>query len=263
MLPHNLADLIRHGVVWYFSGEKVSSVEDWGVSPPNGSSAKQFVFGSPQVDLFLGQYPCFESGAVHEFFFANELSVKSRNVWFPAAEIISQLVVSTVRSCGAEKDCPPVFWLGSKIYPSAHLLKRRFIESGLRWEHRNFFIDPDSKQSRHAAALDILRSSSAFAMVMDGSGLILKATRQLQLAAEQSGTFCFVLRPPWEIDTASTAHTKWRISALPECDSNLQRSWKLELYKAKGARAPMEWVISEYRSLEDIVDTERKVANLG
>ena len=260
MSVSELADLIKQGVVWYPSGEKVSSTEDWSLSGSGAAAAdavvnKRFVFGAGEVDGFMEQYPCFESGAVHEFFFANELSVKSRNVWFPAAEIIGQLVASTVRSCGPDENCPPVFWMGNKIFPSAHLLKRMFVERGLRWEHSNFFVDPDSKESRHGAALDVLRSSALFALVLDGSGLNLKATRQLQLAAESGGAFCFLLRPPWEIDTASSAHTKWRVSTLPG------GGWKLELYKAKGARAPVEWVIGgEEESPGDEIE-QKRVAN--
>lgn len=261
MSTNSLAGLIEKGVVWYPSGEAVSadSAPFQSASSAITGHNQKFRVGDAAVDSFIEQYPCFGNGTVQEFFFANELSVKSRNVWFPAADVVSRMIANTVKSASNSEGqkCPPVFWVGSKIFPSPHLLKRVFVEQELEWEHSNFFLDPESKESRHAIALDILRSSALFALVMDGSGLNLKATRQLQLAAEQSGAFCFLLRPPWEIDTASSAHTKWRVSPLPaaeassssvevisgEAEGQDRQPWKLELYKAKGARAPMEWVV--------------------
>lgn len=102
-----------------------------------------------------------------------------------------------------------------------------------------------------------LRHAGLAGTVGELSGrLTLTASRRLQLAAEQSGVTCFMLRRSRRHNDArlaepSTAATRWRVSALPSlaplahspATPGLARPlWRLELVRCRGGE-PASWIV--------------------
>ncbi|MCC6678291.1 MAG: hypothetical protein IT436_14225 [Phycisphaerales bacterium] len=105
-----------------------------------------------------------------------------------------------------------------------------------------------------------LRSRAAAAVIADGSGFDLGATRRLQLAAEAGDGMCLLARPPWERCELSAAATRWLVSRAA-CSST-DRRWTVELLRCKGMRpaAQSEWVVEQdhatgaLRVVADVLD---------
>ena len=102
-----------------------------------------------------------------------------------------------------------------------------------------------------------LRHAGLAGVVGELSGrLTLTASRRLQLAAEQSGVTCFVLRRSRCFDDAllsepTAAVTRWRVTALPSppllahapATPGLARPrWRLDLVRCRGGE-PASWIV--------------------
>lgn len=113
----------------------------------------------------------------------------------------------------------------------------------------SLFIDPHRKNAGETLwAIDTaLRCPSVTAIVADGTGLGMAATRRLQLAAAQADALVLLARPPCEIGEVSAATTRWAVTR--EADPNESTSeaqdahglsywlrWRAELLRAKGAQ---------------------------
>jgi protein ImuA len=91
---------------------------------------------------------------------------------------------------------------------------------------------------------EALRCRALGAVIFLGAAPGLAAARRLQLAAEAGGTPGLLLRPDHGSPPPSTAHTRWRIAALPTsgaCHVVGAPRWRLELLRARGGR-PASWV---------------------
>jgi protein ImuA len=114
-------------------------------------------------------------------------------------------------------------------------------------------------------AIDLaLRSRAAAAVVADGSGLDLSATRRLQLAAEAGGGLCLLARPAREEKELSASATRWRVECVPSPTRN--RRWRVELLRCKGMRpgGAREWVVEHatgaFRVAPDLRDRPGEAA---
>ncbi|HUN38803.1 MAG TPA: damage-inducible protein [Acetobacteraceae bacterium] len=102
-----------------------------------------------------------------------------------------------------------------------------------------------------------LRHPGLAGVVGELSGrLTLTASRRLQLAAEQSGTICFVLRRSRRHDDPSlleptAAATRWRVAALPsppvlahapQTPGLARPRWRLDLLRCRGGE-PASWIV--------------------
>ena len=102
-----------------------------------------------------------------------------------------------------------------------------------------------------------LRHAGLAGVVGELSGrLTLTASRRLQLAAEQSGVTCFVLRRSRRYDDAllsepTAAVTRWRVAALPappllahslETPGLARPRWRLDLMRCRGGE-PASWIV--------------------
>jgi hypothetical protein len=109
------------------------------------------------------------------------------------------------------------------------------------------FLKPRSKDKTLWSIIQLLRSPATLAVIADGSGLNLIATRRIQLAAQKQNALCFLIRPPWEMASPSTAQTKWKVQPQK---SEAEERWDLELLSAKGLPAPLHWEL-EWREDEN------------
>jgi protein ImuA len=102
-----------------------------------------------------------------------------------------------------------------------------------------------------------LRHAGLAGVVGELSGrLTLTASRRLQLAAEQSGVTCLVLRRSRRFDDAllsepTAAVTRWRVTALPsqrlvarapETLGLARARWQLDLVRCRGGE-PASWIV--------------------
>ena len=89
-----------------------------------------------------------------------------------------------------------------------------------------------------------LRAAPALAGWLGGR-LDLKASRRLQIAAENSGALLLVLRPP-QAEEANAAATRWRVRAAPAARDRFacfkRWRWRISLERCRNGR-PGEWIL--------------------
>ena len=251
-------------------------------------------FAVPEIDNALprGQL---SGGAVHELLLSTELDSKKQKLWFPALFIATALTRQAITqaansSQGLLIKQPYIAFVGANFtgnnssssssqysltpFLLQHLLQDISIESlsssvqpSLEqsslwsWQQSAIFLNPKDQKERLLSAVKLLNSAVICAIIVDGSGFTLTATRRLQLAAQKHGALCFLLRPPWEEKNLSAAQTRWRVRASANQSLNGKISgdksrsnesplnsaplsyWSLEMFQAKGAPSPMSWEV--------------------
>ena len=123
-----------------------------------------------------------------------------------------------------------VVWIGRSSWPCPHACGG--VGNGLL--ARSVWIDPPDRASRLWAIDMALRCGGVCAVVADGGGLDLAATRRLQLAAETGGTIGLIARPEQERTSLSAAATRWLVTPAPT-HGNRPR-WTVELVRCKGVQ---------------------------
>lgn len=169
---------------------------------------------------------------------------------FPTPELLA----ATLGGSGESEDLPP---------PALHPRRkgsspRREGSHGSRragGEHRCLFIDPPDTKGRLWAIERLLRSPAVGIVVGDGSAFSLIATRKLQLAARVGGGTAFLARPPWELSTLSTAHTRWVVKPVIDPHLHLPNSLLRRMEEQHGsslsARSNLTYTAEERRHLSD------------
>jgi len=133
----------------------------------------------------------------------------------PPLAILSHLAFEAVARDGHRL----AVWVGRRCRPYLRSLVR---EGGgdRRLLHRSIFVDPANDAERLWAIDLAARCLGVAAVVADGSGLDMAASRRLQLAAQATGGGALVLlaRPACELATLSAAATRWRVVPVPPPD---------------------------------------------
>ncbi|MDX1682316.1 MAG: hypothetical protein R3336_04260 [Phycisphaeraceae bacterium] len=93
------------------------------------------------------------------------------------------------------------------------------------------WVNPADPAARDAAGELALRSKCVTAVILDGTGTDLAATRRMQLAAEAGRALALVARPAGP-DTASSCVTRWTVSPAPNDD--YRPSWQVQLTRCRG-----------------------------
>ena len=129
-------------------------------------------------------------------------------------------------------------------------------EAGPNLFHRSLLVAPEGQSKAHSGrqvserqvserlwAIDTaLRCRGVTAVVADGTGLNMAATRRLQLAAASTGVLVLLARPPEDLGEISAATTRWSVTrSAPRSGSHSGHgsaalSWDLTLLRAKGAQ---------------------------
>jgi hypothetical protein len=157
-------------------------------------------------------------GGVHEWFGA----AHAAHNWAPPLGILLHLAL---RSLEGSPGC--VVWIGRRCWPYPHVLNG----AGLR---RSIFVDPPDGASRLWTIDLAARCPGVAAVVADGSGLDMAATRRLQLASEAGSALVLCARPPNEVDHLSAAATRWLVRCAPATDKAPR--WIVELLRCKGVQ---------------------------
>jgi len=117
-----------------------------------------------------------------------------------------------------------------------------FTAEGGALFHHSLFVDPPDANLRLWAIDTALRCPGVTAVVADGSGLGMAATRRLQLAAAAADALILTARPPNEIRQVSAATTRWIVTRSATggdgegAGANGPR-WSMTLLRAKGAQS--------------------------
>ena len=127
---------------------------------------------------------------------------------------------------GAEPSAEP------RAEPHAEPHDRAPTEVGLI--ERSIFAAPKDASLRLWTIDTALRCPGVTAVIADGSGLGMAATRRLQLAATSSEALVLLARPPGEEREVSAATTRWRISRRESAGDG--PAWSATLLRAKGAQ---------------------------
>jgi len=106
--------------------------------------------------------------------------------------------------------------------------------AGVELVEHSIFTSPKDASLRLWAIDTALRCPGITAVVADGSGLGMAATRRLQLAATSSGALVLLARPPGEEREVSAATTRWRIGRQESAGDG--PAWSATLLRAKGAQ---------------------------
>ncbi len=126
-------------------------------------------------------------------------------------------------------------WIGQAVWPYPIALTGQNAapaeqEAALS---RCLFIRAESTAARVSAAALVLRSRAVSAVIVDGTGFDLTATRRLSLTTEMGAGFCLLVRPPHEQDCLSAARTRWLVRAAPG-QAAREPGWIVELLRCKG-----------------------------
>jgi protein ImuA len=214
--------------------EMIRAVEARGESASSPTEAV-LPTGWPQVDAFLGAadnrgggFSGLRRGAVHEWFGPAPAGRNARaDAWLPPLCIMTHLAWQ-VALCGHRNY---VVWVGRRCRPNAAVLLR--IDEGFdrRLMDRSIFVDAEKELGLWAIDL-ALRCEAVGAVIADGQGLDMAATRRLQLAAKVSGGLALLARPPREVGHLSAATTRWLVRQVA---GTRRAAWTLELLRFKGA----------------------------
>jgi len=171
--------------------------------------------------------------------------------WSPPRSILIQVARSALAA--PENGRRHTVWIGPAIWPYAHTLAHASDAGHPAMLERAVFVRAIEPADRLWAIDLALRNPSVAAVIADGSGFDLSATRRLQLAAEDKGgdggmvggVVCLLARPPWERSVLSAACTRWLVSCCPS--SVHTRRWTVELLRCKGkqpaSHAPRVWTL--------------------
>ncbi|MCP3915750.1 MAG: hypothetical protein GY711_09360 [bacterium] len=177
-------------------------------------------------------------GAIHEW-----IGVEGRGAdWSPPLAVLTHLARRSLASSAGH-----AVWVGRAVWPYPPTLGPGFevreTRDGLeltrtRAGHeprpalleRSIFLDVSRASERLWAIDSALRCHSVRAVIGDGSGLDLAATRRLQLAAEAGGGIAWIARPPAEARALSAAATRCIVTRLP---SGSLPGWTLRIQRCK------------------------------
>lgn len=199
------------------------------------------------IDTIDSHFRCggLSAGAVHELTFESVLSSKSKSFWQPPACVLTSIVGHTLHHLDSSllERRPLLAWVGERSWPTPYLIDLFLRHPHWSWESSCLFIHTE-KNRRLWTITQLLQSPACLGVIADGSGLNLVATRRIQLAAQKQNALCFLMRPPWDLERPSAAHTRWRIATdTEEIESPLKTRWEVELTHAKGAPCPATWLL--------------------
>ena len=139
--------------------------------------------------------------------------------------------------CGGNGGTRHVAWVGRRAWPAAEALRR----AGLLG--RSLLVDAASVRDRLWAAELCARAGELIgAVVADGAGFDLTATRRLQLAVRGRDVRLVLLRPAAEARAASAAGMRWLVTPVAvtqgdEGEAGPRRpAWDVSLLRRKGPR---------------------------
>jgi hypothetical protein len=119
---------------------------------------------------------------------------------------------------------------------------------------RSLFVLSDRFAERVWAIDLALRSPGVGVVIADGSGLGMRDSRRLQLAASSGGALCLLGRPWREHGEISAAWTRWRVR--PEATPTTSPHWSVQLLRCKGSQTSekeaRQWIVRRDHETNDV-----------
>lgn len=175
------------------------------------------------------------AGVVHEWFAEGE----------PALCLLAHHAAAA--AAPGRREAGLIVWIGRRCWPFP---RHRAGLAGAR----SLLVDAASPAERLWSADLCVRSRAVAAVVADGAGFDLAATRRLQLAAKAGGALLMLARPMRELRGLSAAAVRWRVAPVPSPTSHPR--WTVELLRCKGLLQdpdhPRTWVM-EWRHEAGVV----------
>ena len=195
------------------------------VRPARGGGLRAVATGWGEVDGALAggdmDRAGLDRGVIHEWFGVAEPGEQGGSGnqhrrcrgkhWTPPLCLLVHLAWQALAQEQAAGD-GAVLWIGKSCWPHARVLIRDHDTDGRRLLRQSIFADPPDAAARRWAIDLALRSPAVTAVVADGSGLDMAATRRLQLAAESGRALALLARPPHELSKLSAAATRWVVA---------------------------------------------------
>jgi protein ImuA len=179
---------------------------------------------------------------LHEFYFSNPEEATASSAF------VTGLLSSRMRTSGA------VLWISTaqKIFPPA--LKAFGVNP-----HQVIFLQLKREKELAWAVEEALKCKALAAVVSELPTLSFTESRRFQLAIEQSGVSCFVLRRK-PANPATTAVTRWQVKpknsrteeGLPGVG---HPSWNVALLKVRNGKPgiwDIEWVNGTFRQVSKL-----------
>lgn len=231
-----LSALLQSGALW-----KGSAIESTSESAMSSARVEVLSFGVEAVDSCLPHHGL-KQGLVHEFALENELTRKTKRIWFAPVALLATFVSNcTLDTCGVDRKNLKTSWIGRSCWPSPSLLKKTL---GDDWQERCFFIDAGNKKERLWSTIENISSPAIHMTIADGEGLPFLATKQLAHVARRHNAIVIIVRPPWELSQRSAAYSKWLLTPIrSETDST---TYKLELKYIKAHILPSPWTLRHH-----------------
>ena len=170
--------------------------------------------------------------------------------WWPPLCVLAHLAGRAIEAGGGH-----AVWIGRRCWPHGRLLWRGGAGEGEgrgagvgvgergRLIRRSVFVDAEEGGQRLWAMETAARSGAVSAVVAEGSGLSMAATRRLQLAARAGamerggGAVVLLARPPGERGALSAAASRWAVT--PILAPGRWPRWRVRLWRCKDADASM------------------------
>jgi len=178
--------------------------------------------GLPSVNQCFPE-KVFPLAAVHEFFCNTDEEVTASGAF--TSGLLSKLLCKGGRA----------LWITSRLHIYPHALKQYGISP-----HKVIFLRLTKERDIIKAIEEALRCKALSSVVAELPELDFTISRRFQLAIEQTGVPCFLLRQkPRNVTTASV--TRWQVSALP---SHIEEGlpgigfpcWKVSLLKVRNGK---------------------------
>ncbi len=186
--------------------------------------------GWPAADGAIGGL---RFGAIHEWVGIEGAS--GAHPWLPPLGTVSALAWRAL-DADRSSDAARIVWIGRTCWPYPRCLIRGPSGNDRALLARSLMVDPPDAASRLWAIDLALRSPGVAAVIADASGLDVRASRRLQLAAEASGSLGLLARPPGEAGALSAAVTRWGVSWDQPSPGAASARWAVTLLRCKGSR---------------------------
>jgi protein ImuA len=175
---------------------------------------------------------CFPLGAIHEYVCSNPAEAAA------SAGFISAIVSSMITETGL------LVWIGTKNTVFPHGLTMFGISPA-----NVLFVDTSNEKEKLWVIKEALKCEALTAVIADIKEIGFTESRKFQLAVEQTGVTCFLLRQNIK-NTASCCHTRWQVKPVFEPGNEIPgvgfTQWNVELQKVKNGK-PGTWQL-EWRA---------------
>ncbi|MHC4810184.1 MAG: ImuA family protein [Planctomycetota bacterium] len=170
-------------------------------------------------------------GQVHEWFAVrpggDTRPVTTAATWRPPMTVLAHLAGQAASTAAEAGTGGVIAWVGHRVWPSPG-----FAAARERLD-QSIYLDPPDEASRLWTLEVLLRSPAITAVVADGSGLSMAATRRLQLAARSGRVLVLLARPEHELLSLSAAATRWTVEPVPTTRDHPE--WRVSLRRCKAA----------------------------